>query len=108
MTDVTTYEKRLRARLEELSARLTGIEHDLDEPGSADFEEQATEREGDEVLEDLGNAGLKEIRMIEAALDRVAKGTFGVCASCGDEIAPARLEAVPHAPLCSDCAQQAG
>ncbi|MDX5360584.1 MAG: TraR/DksA family transcriptional regulator [Alphaproteobacteria bacterium] len=108
MTDAATYEKRLRARLEELSARLAGIEHDLDEPGSPDFEEQATEREGDEVLEDLGNAGLKEIRMIEAALDRVAKGTYGVCTVCGGEIEAARLDAVPYTPMCSACAREAG
>lgn len=108
MIDATNYEKRLRARLEELNARLTGIEHDLDEPASPDFEEQATEREGDEVLEDLGNAGLKEIRMIEAALGRVAKGTYGVCTRCGDEISAERLDAVPYAPLCRTCAREAG
>ena len=46
--------------------------------------EQAVEREDEEVLEDLGAAGVQEVRMIEAALKRIAKGTYGICVSCGD------------------------
>ena len=56
------------------------------------------------MLEDLGAAGLQEIRMIEAALDRIAKGTYGICVSCGDPIARSRLDVVPHAPRCRNCA----
>jgi len=37
------------------------------------------------------------------ALGRIKDGTFGVCRSCGAEIARARLEAVPHATQCLDC-----
>ena len=50
------------------------------------FEEQAIEREDDEVLEDLGAAGLREMRMIEAALDRIENGSYGVCVRCGEPI----------------------
>ena len=52
------------------------------------------EREGDEVLESLGNAGLMEIKMIQAALARVREGTFGVCVNCGEDISEERLETV--------------
>ncbi|MFN3228204.1 MAG: TraR/DksA family transcriptional regulator, partial [Hyphomicrobiales bacterium] len=71
---------------------------------SADFEEAASDREGDEMLEELGSVGLMEVRMIEAALKRLDQGTYGTCVSCGEEISAERLEAVPHAPLCKDCA----
>jgi RNA polymerase-binding transcription factor DksA len=102
--DPQAYEPRLRARLQELKSRLDQIESDLDETPSADFGERATEREGDEVLESLGSAGLTEIRMIEAALKRIEEDEFGYCVNCGRPIAAARLDLVPHAARCAKCA----
>jgi RNA polymerase-binding transcription factor DksA len=104
VTDTERYEARLRARLRELEGRLSEVESELEQPANSDFEERASERESDEVLEGLGNAGLLEKRMIEAALGRIADGTFGECVACGEQIAPERLEAVPHAPRCQRCA----
>ena len=94
----------LEARLAELKQEVTEIDQTLREPDSQDFEERATENEGDEVLEDLGNAALTEIAQIETALSRIEDGTYGECATCGAEIAPARIEAVPHAAQCIKCA----
>lgn len=102
--DASKYEARLKGRLHELNARLSGVEAQLDQPVDADFEERATEREGDEVLEGLGNAGLSEIRMIQAALGRIEDGTFGDCVTCGEPISDERLNAVPHAARCRKCA----
>lgn len=104
MENVKTYKKRLLDRLAELEGRLTGIEAELDEPMDQDVEERATEREGDEVLESLGNAGLAEIRKLQAALNRVEDGTYGECLKCGKDILPERLDVVPHAALCRKCA----
>lgn len=73
VADPAVYEPRLRARLAELETRLHAIEHDLVETPSADFGERATEREGDEVLERLGAQGMQEIRMIEAALQKIGR-----------------------------------
>ncbi len=101
---VSQFEVRLRNRLRDLNARLSGVEAELDQPADADFEERATEREGDEVLESLGNAGLLEIRMIQAALGRIADGAFGDCVACGEPISEERLNAVPHAARCKRCA----
>lgn len=103
MTDIQKYEQLLRDRLRELDERLGEIEHDLDAPADPDSEERATEREGDEVLENLGMAGLAEIRMIQAALDRIKKGTYGICVACGEPISDARLDIVPQAPRCKQC-----
>jgi RNA polymerase-binding transcription factor DksA len=101
---VNQFETRLRNRVRDLNARLSGVEAELDQPADADFEERATEREGDEVLESLGNAGLLEIRMIQAALGRIADGTFGECVACGEPISEERMNAVPHAARCKRCA----
>ena len=102
--DLEKYEARLRDRLNELTHRLEEIEEDLDEPADQDAEERATEREGDEVLESLGQAGLAEIKMIQAALIRIENGDYGECTSCGEEISTERLDVVPHTPLCRNCA----
>lgn len=107
MTDSSGHKDRLVARLAELDARLHKIETRLDQPGSKDWEDQAIEREDDEVLEDLGNAGLKEMELIRAALERIEDGSYGICAACGDDIAPERLSVVPHTILCRSCAQKA-
>jgi len=105
MLNTQKYEDQLRARLKELDSRLHGIEDRLDEPADDDAEERATEREDDEVLEQLGMAGQAEIEMIEAALGRVKNGTYGTCLSCGEQISEERLDVVPHAALCRNCAR---
>lgn len=104
MTTIDTRKAALEARLAELKGRLVRIEDELEQPASENFSEQATEREDEEVLEDLGAAGVQEIRKIEAALDRIRQGTYGICVNCGDPIDEKRLDAVPAAPLCADCA----
>jgi RNA polymerase-binding transcription factor DksA len=93
----------LSHRKAELEARLHQIEDDLEDPLSADFSEQAGEIEDAEVLEGLGQVGLAELRAVNAALDRVAAGTFGTCVRCGGPISEARLKAVPHAAVCEKC-----
>lgn len=104
MPDHAHYQAILTERLNELRQRLVRVEAELDEPPDPDAEERAVEREGDEVLEGLGQAGLDEIRKIEAALGRIEDGTFGYCVNCGEEISPERLKAVPYAPRCRNCA----
>jgi RNA polymerase-binding protein DksA len=43
------------------------------------------------------------LRDIEKALDRLEKGTYGVCKYCGQPIDPRRLQARPTASSCIDC-----
>lgn len=40
---------------------------------------------------------------LNEALERIEKGTYGLCRSCGGEIGKARLDAVPHATQCIKC-----
>lgn len=44
------------------------------------------------------------MRRIDAALRRIEDGDYGYCLSCGEAIAPARLEFDPATPLCIECA----
>ena len=105
MVETQKYEKQLLKRLKELDGRLHGIEDRLDEPADDDAEERATEREEDEVLEQLGMAGQAEIEMIQLALKRVKDGTFGICGTCGETISDERLDILPHTAQCRVCAR---
>jgi RNA polymerase-binding protein DksA len=40
---------------------------------------------------------------IDAALERIEKGTFGICRTCGKPIGAERLEALPYTTQCIDC-----
>lgn len=45
----------------------------------------------------------KYLQYLEDALERIKKGTYGVCTDCGKLIDKGRLEAVPNAQLCVSC-----
>jgi RNA polymerase-binding protein DksA len=49
-----------------------------------------------------------DLRAVDAALSRIADGTFGVCERCGRPIGIDRLNARPTAELCIDCARLVG
>ncbi|MCV6592249.1 MAG: TraR/DksA family transcriptional regulator [Silicimonas sp.] len=104
MSDWTEAKAQLEARRAELAEELQDIEHRLDDEKPKDWEDQASERQGDEVLEALGTHDLSELRQIDAALARIEDGSYGDCVKCGEEIAPKRLAALPATPLCVKCA----
>jgi len=104
MATVEERKAELEARLGELTHRVDAIEDALERPVSEEPEEQAIEMEDDEVRGDLGEAAVREIRMIDAALDRIANGSYGVCSNCGATISGQRLDTLPATPFCSECA----
>ncbi len=106
MVNVKDVRELLEARLHELTVKVNEIDGTLREPDSADSEERAIENEGDEVLEDMGNAALDEISQINAALKRIDIGTYGKCTLCSNEIDDKRLNALPFAANCVDCATE--
>jgi len=106
MRDFAPYRQALLDRLAELDSRLHRIEAELDAPVPKDWEEQAVEREDDEVLESLGQSGETEIVRIRAALERMRNGSYGVCTRCEEEISEERLATLPDTPFCRTCAAE--
>ncbi|PSL21734.1 TraR/DksA family transcriptional regulator [Shimia abyssi] len=104
MTDFSVEKRALLKRLGELDRRLHDIEAELDQPRSKDWEESAVEREGDEVLETLGQSGQNEIVRIQAALARLRASEYGICTICAEPIARERLRVLPDTPFCKKCA----
>lgn len=94
-----------KAELEDRIARLARDQRHADEPVEKDFEEQATQRENDDVVTELLNESRIELQKITIALARMESGDYGVCRSCGADIGEGRLNAVPEATLCIKCAK---
>jgi DnaK suppressor protein len=107
MPDTDAAKASLEEQLAELETRQARIAGDLAEPLNADSSEQAIEMEDDASLEGQGALVAKEIASVKRALARIEDGTYGECVRCGEDIAPARLEARPEAALCIDCARAA-
>ncbi len=49
-----------------------------------------------------------QLAQIDAAMERLADGSYGVCERCGQPIAAARLAARPTATTCITCAARGG
>jgi len=93
-----------RARLESLVSRTAKHLYRREEPYSADFAEQAVETQNNEVVEQLDRDSQLELKLVDKALERIEQGNYGVCTECGSAINPRRLQAVPVAEHCIDCA----
>ena len=88
----------LRRELEELGYGSEGLKYD---PNFADSSQVTAERGETEVLATTLTTNLLDV---EHALAKFESGTYGICESCHGEIAPARLEAMPAARYCINCA----
>jgi DnaK suppressor protein len=66
-------------------------------------EEEATEAADLENRLAMEKRVLEQIAEVDEALEKFEQGTFGLCQSCGQPIAPERLEALPQAKLCVSC-----
>jgi RNA polymerase-binding transcription factor DksA len=107
--DTNVVRERLLKRRDELRQRASDASADLrheSDPLSADFAEQVTQRENDDVLGAISHSARAELQQVEAALRRLASGRYTTCAVCGEDIEPERLAAVPYTDRCRTCAER--
>lgn len=91
----------LRRQLAELGfGEEGGLNYD---PNFADTSQVSAERGEAAALAGQLQEALGEV---EAALSRLAEGTYGHCEACGKPIGQARLEAKPAARRCINCASR--
>ncbi|HEY0260339.1 MAG TPA: TraR/DksA C4-type zinc finger protein [Lacisediminihabitans sp.] len=105
----------LRVRRAELARDRTAIADELDLVRTARGESSSDDEhdpEGSTLTSDwsrivgLGESVTERIRAVDAALQRIADGTYGVCVRCGKPIGGERLSARPAAATCIDCARE--
>ena len=70
-----------------------------------DFAEQVVQGENDDVLHALDDEAKQIVMQIDNALLRIDADTFGQCLKCGTRIADKRLQLVPYAEYCIECAE---
>jgi RNA polymerase-binding protein DksA len=115
MTETEHFERMLRERRAELTARATELEHALDGLGALRDANNDDEHDPDGApvsgewsrLAGIRRETHAELAATDAALARIAAGEYGACASCGRPISHGRLEARPTAELCIACAERA-
>jgi RNA polymerase-binding protein DksA len=95
---------QLTKRIVELQQRVSAIHHDFADGRDADWSEQAGERENEEVLNALESEAKIEIQHLSNAITRMENGSYGICQTCGEEIAKPRLQVQPAAEKCIQCA----
>ncbi len=102
--------KKLLEMRESVASRLERLakhtEH-REEPLPQDFAEQAVAVGNDDTMFALDQELTQELQDIDRALRRLDDGSYGTCERCGESIQDARLDALPAASLCIDCATAA-
>ncbi len=71
-----------------------------------DMADQASGNNEVHIAVKLRQTDAKILQAIEDALQRVEKGTYGICRDCGNPIADARLRAIPWTRVCIDCKEK--
>lgn len=71
-----------------------------------DMADQASGNNEVHIALKLKQTDAKILTAIEEALQRIDKGTYGVCRDCGNPIAEARLQAIPWTRVCITCKEK--
>lgn len=102
--------QQLIRRRESLTRSLAGDMgslKNLHESGVGDEIDASLLAEQMELGGQLAQVESRELAKINEALERIRSGRYGKCDTCGASIKSARLQAVPHATECIDCARAA-
>lgn len=103
------FKKRLETRQHDLRRTVSRTQQDgrsADEDTAQDIADKAASSYNKEFLFHQSNADRQLLQMVENALARIREGSFGECISCGKEINPKRLEAVPWTRHCIECQEK--
>lgn len=92
-----------RQRLMEKLLQNKQAEDDMSDLTRGDDLDQAVATRDREMNYMLTNRERMELKAIEAALERIDNGSYGICEECGEEIDKKRLEVLPFARHCRDC-----
>jgi len=103
------FKKKLETRQQELRRIVARTEQDgrtADDDSAQDIADRAASSYNKEFLFHQSNNERHLLQMVEKALNRIREGSFGECVSCGNDINPKRLEAVPWTRYCIQCQEK--
>lgn len=109
-SELDLLQQRLGERRRELQAVLHGEYGDLSGARQPEVQgpeshpdETASRQTRDELRMALAHHDVVELRLIDAALARIADGHYGECVDCGEPIGYERLVAAPYTARCLSC-----
>ncbi len=103
---VGSFEQLLRNQRNGLLQKFRRVEEDLGsiaEDRESELEECAQEERSARLLASLDDRTVRAVREIDAALQRLASGKYGICEGCGEKILVARLRVLPATRFCTSC-----
>jgi RNA polymerase-binding transcription factor len=103
------YQKKLLARREELLKSIARTEEEgraADDDPTVDLADKAANSYTKEFLFGQNNTDRTMLQLIDQALERIKKNTYGVCEICESELQQKRLDAVPWARHCTTCQEK--
>src|SRR5215813_7828990 len=81
----------------------TELPSTFDDNSELDSADQSVREHSMDLEGSLMNMKSDRLEQINAALQRIERGDYGICVKCGKEIDPRRLDAEPTAMTCMDC-----
>ena len=106
-------QRLLQSERDSVVRRLAALSHDFDEVVASSRDSNADDEhdpEGHTIAFERSQVGAliaqsqEHLAEVDAALDRLANGTYGTCERCGEPVPEGRLEARPTARWCVGCA----
>ena len=109
--DLVAVRERLSQELAATDAQLAGMTRPVERGAAQGFGKRIGDGTVEAVsrLTDIGvGRSVEAKRMkIQRALEKLDEGSYGICDSCGQPIAAARLRAMPASVVCVPCADRA-
>jgi DnaK suppressor protein len=105
-TELNRFKETLENRQAELERIVRNRDGIVIEKSADELDEVQYAAERDLAIRNLDRESAL-LRNVRSALRRIKDGSFGICVNCEEEISPKRLTAVPSAPLCIHCQEQA-
>jgi DnaK suppressor protein len=105
-TELNKFEKTLESKQAELEQIVRNRDGIVIEKSADALDEVQHAAERELAIRNLDRDS-NLLRNVRSALRRIEDGSFGMCVYCEEEISPRRLAAVPWAPFCIRCQEQA-
>jgi len=117
--DIAKYKRILEQQRAELQEQLKRLEEQTTGRGrfdasiaTEDFDEPGGDAAAETLERSLAMATSENLRemldLVNGALAKIEKGTYGVCDACGKDIPKKRLDALPYATMCLSCRARLG
>ena len=103
------YRKKLLKMREDILHKAKKLKEDsysLGTDGIQDMADAASNTYTADILMSISDNDLRLLKDIDNTLDKMEKGTYGICEECEEKISEKRLEANPVARYCITCKRQ--